>query len=324
MTHADTCSEVVELLRSGTRFLITTHLNPDGDGIGSMLALADALDQMGKHCVLHMQDPVPRSLAFLPGSERISTAAPAGDFDAAIMVDCSEPKRAGDAFAACAASLSRVVIDHHLYPHLEGAVACIDEHAASAGEVVWHVLEKLGVERNTDIALCIYTTLVIDTGFFRYSNTTKDVLSLAAELVAVGAEPWLVARNLDESYPAPRLRLLAKALDTLELGSGGRYASIEVTNAMLAETGASLIDSDEFAPYPRSIDSVEVSALFREKPDGTVKVSMRSKNVVNVAAIARRHGGGGHIRAAGFSLNMNIADAKRMVAEEVKSALMSS
>lgn len=322
MHEADKYRGVMELIEKGNRFLIGTHINPDGDGIGSMLALERTLSSLGKTAVMLVQDPLPDSLAFLPGSHRIVSQIPKGEsFDAAIMVDCGEPKRAGKLFADAVRDLTVAVVDHHLYNELEGGVLCLDEHAASAGEVVWHLIGKLGVKKTSDMALCIYTTLVVDTGFFRYSNTTKDVLGIAAELVGLGANPWLVAKNLDESYPAQRLRLMGESIQSFAISADGRYGSMDVTQAMLKKTGAELGDSDEFAAYPRSIKSVEVAALFREVGDGNVKVSLRSKDYVNVAEIARRHDGGGHVHAAGFTAKGDLAEVKATVEREVQRAL---
>jgi len=322
MASTTAYKEAVEFIKKHDRVLITAHINPDGDGIGSMLALGEAIAAMGKQVTLYTRDGVPDNLEFLPSAKKISHELPsAADIDAAIMVDCGEPVRAGDDFAKWVEGKPIAVIDHHLYTELPGATMCLDVTAASAGEVAWHVIVALDVKRTAEMALNIYTTLVVDTGFFRYSNTTAKVLGLAAELVEVGADPWCVARNLDESHPERRLRLLAKSLETLSVLEGGRYACMDVTQAMLKETGATIADSDEFAPYPRSIDTVEVSALFREEKPGRTKVSLRSKEYVNVAELARRQGGGGHERAAGFGIDLSIGETKELVAKEIREAL---
>lgn len=322
MASTTAYKKAAQFIESHDRILITAHINPDGDGIGSMLALGEALAAVGKTVVLYTRDNVPENLGFLPGADRITHELPdAADIDAAVLVDCAEPKRAGDDFEKWVGDKPIAVIDHHLYTDLPGAMMCLDESAASAGEVAWRVIGKLNTKRTSHMALNIYTTLVVDTGFFRYSNTTAEVLALAAELVETGADPWCVARNLDESHPERRLRLLAKSLGTLSILEGGRYASMDVTQAMLKETGASLADSDEFAPYPRSIDTVEVSALFREEKPGRTKVSLRSKEFVNVAEVARRHGGGGHERAAGFGIDLPLNETKKLVEKEVCEAL---
>lgn len=322
MASSTTYKEAVKFIKKSESILITAHINPDGDGIGSMLALGEALAAMNKKPTLYTRDAVPENLSFLPGAYKIVHELPASsDVDAVIMVDCGEPERAGDEFANWLGDKPIAVIDHHLYTELPGAVMCLNVEAASAGEVTWYVIGMLKAKKTAQMALCIYTTLVVDTGFFRYSNTTAKVLALAAELVESGADPWFVARNLDESHPERRLRLLAKSLDSLTVLENGRYALMEVTQAMLKETGAELTDSDEFAPFPRSIDSVEVSALFREESPGRTKISLRSKQTVNVAELARRHGGGGHERAAGFGIDKPLEETKELVAKEIREAL---
>jgi phosphoesterase RecJ-like protein len=322
MNKTDSYAEVIDLLNGGSRFCIATHINPDGDGIGSMLAMKIALEGMGKEVVTYSSDPIPFSLEFLPrANEVVSSISDDDKFDAAIMVDCAEPKRAGKDFDKLVKRTKLAVVDHHLYNDLEDAVTCLDKNAASAGEVVWRLLDKMGVFFNETATTEIYTTLVVDTGFFKYSSTTSDVLRLDSQLVEKGADPWTVACNLEESYTDQRLKLLGEALVTLQISMDGCFASMAVTQEMLKKTGADIADSDEFATYPRSIRGVEMAALFREFQDGRVKVSLRSKSDVNVAEIARRYGGGGHFNAAGFSIQGDLTKAKTVVEQEAKKAL---
>lgn len=318
----DDYAALIDRIAKGTRFLVASHYNPDGDGIGSTLAMGICLARMGKEVCLYNRDPLPSSLAFLPGAGGIVRTLPSGGrFDCSIMVDCAQQKRISDAFAAFPGRGVVACIDHHLLETPEAELTLVDSEAASTGEVILRLARQMGMELDAPLAQCIYTTLVVDTGFYRYSNTNAHTLSLAAELVSAGAEPWDVARNLEESYPASRMRLLGQALASLSIGHGGRYATMEVTQAMLAATGALLEHSDEFAVYPRAIAGVEVSALFREGDDGRVKVSLRSKDAVDVAAIARGFGGGGHARAAGFQMRSTLEEAKRRVEEAVSGVL---
>jgi len=305
--------QVKKFLKTHKRFLIASHINPDGDGIGSTLALGNALEHLGKEVVIFNRDGVPNTLAFLPGASRIVREIPAFEFDAAILADCASPDRAGDHFEQQAASLPKIAIDHHRIDASSVDISCIDETAASTGDVVLRILKKMKVPIGADIAMCIYCTLVVDTGFFRYSNTTEKVLRVAAELVALGANPWTVAKNLEESYPAPRLFLLAKSLVSLKLSADGKFAMMDVTQKMIAETGANIDLSDEFAGIPRTIDSVLISALFREMQSGKIKVSLRSKEDIDVAAIAKQFDGGGHSHAAGCSITGTLEEAKQKI-----------
>lgn len=313
---------LIDILKKGDSFVIVSHYSPDGDAIGSTIAMGMFLERLGKKAVLYNRDGVPANLSFLPGVSSVkSTIDPSVRFDVAIMVDCGQRKRISDDFAQSKAFSTVVCIDHHLLDDCEADVALLDSAAASTGEVVLRLMRRAGFEPDRRVAQCIYTTLVVDTGFFKYSSTTAESFSLAADLVRAGAEPWTVSKHLEESHPACRMKLLALSLASLSVEQGGRYASMDVTQAMLSGAGATMELSDEFATYPRAIEGVEVSALFREMEDGRTKVSMRSKDFVDVAALARIFGGGGHARAAGFRVKASVADTKARVSEAVAEAL---
>ncbi len=308
--------KILDIISKGKKFLIVSHANPDGDALGSSLAMASYLKAVGGDVLIYNRDGVPDSLQFLPGVEEISNKLDDNlSFDVTFMLDCAQRKRISDEFADFSATGTVICIDHHVLESIEADISLIDSEAASAGEVVFRLIERTGFAVDADIAQCIYTTLVVDTGFFKYSNTTSKVLGLASKLVDLGASPWTVAKHLEESYPLSRWRLLNSSLSTLELGAGGRYACMEITQKMLSDTGALLEFSDEFASYPRAIAGVEVSALFRETADGIIKVSLRSKDVVDVADLARTFDGGGHARAAGFRLNCSMKEARLRVSD---------
>ncbi|MFH0799179.1 MAG: DHH family phosphoesterase [Pseudomonadota bacterium] len=311
----------IDCLRGGKSFLIASHYNPDGDGIGSTLAMGMLLEGMGKEVTLYNRDGVMPSLSFLPGSEKIVSRLPGGKaFDISVMVDCAQRKRISDEFASFAGLGKVACVDHHLLEKPEADSKLVDSEAASTGEVVMRIMKRARMAIDAKIAQCIYTTLVVDTGFFKYSNTNAGVLALAAELVGAGAEPWVVAKNLEESCSIARMRLLGASLASLVVAQGGSYATMDVTQEMLRASGATMELSDEFAVFPRSIEGVEISALFRELGDGKVKVSMRSKDVVDVAAISRGFGGGGHARAAGFQIKGTIDEVKKRVEAVVAAA----
>lgn len=305
--------EVIKVLKDKKRILIASHINPDGDAIGSTLALGVALKQTGREILLFNRDGVPPTLLFLPGADRVVREIPKSSFDAAILVDCAAPDRAGDAVEKAQITGPKIAIDHHRIDESAVDISCIDDTAASTGEVVLRILKRMGTHIGADIATCIYTTLAVDTGFFRYSNTNEAVLRVAAELVSLGADPWTVAKNLEESYPPERFYLLARSLSSLTISLDGRYAYMDVTQRMIKETGADIEMSDEFAGIPRSIGSVEISALFRELPSGKIKVSMRSKEDIDVSAIAKKFGGGGHSHAAGCTITGTLEETKEKI-----------
>lgn len=313
---------LIDLLREGKRFLIVSHYNPDGDGLGASLALGFALERQGKEVVLYNRDQVPSNLNFLPGARRFTNSLdPKRSFDISIMVDCAARNRISEEFANFTGVGQVVCLDHHILETPEADLVLIDKDAASTGEVVLRIMDRASLPVDADIAQCIYTTIVVDTGFFRYSNTTASALSVAARLVGAGAKPWEVAKNLEESHPASRYKLLALTLSTLKTELDGRYATMDVTQDMLKATGASMELSDEFAFYPRAIEGVEVGALFREAGDGVTKVSLRSKDRVNVAALAKGFGGGGHARAAGLRIKGTMDETKKKIRRAVEKVL---
>lgn len=318
----DEYGSFIDHLKAAKTFVIASHYSPDGDGIGSSIALGMALRGMGKEVVLYSVDPVPWNLKFLPGTDAfVSSLSAEGEFDMAIMVDCAQRKRVSEEFAKHKGFKTVACIDHHQVENTEADHLLLDDGAASTGEVVMRLMKKAGVKMDANIAQLIYTTLVVDTGFFKYSTTDAHVLSVAAELVEAGAEPWVVAKNLEESHPASRLKLLARSLSTLTIELGGRYASMDVTQEMLSGTGASMEQSDEFATYPRMIEGVEVAALFREVEGELIKISLRSKDFVDVAALAKSMGGGGHSRAAGIRIRASMGEAKKKMKAAIEEAL---
>lgn len=317
-------SPIFECFEKAKTFLIVGHYHPDGDAIGSALALGLGLKKLGKRFVVYNRDPVPFNLGFLPAAGQVTQNFPKEKFDCAVMVDCAQPKRVSDDFAKAVDEKkfgTLVCIDHHLLDHAAGEIDWIEPEAASTGSVVWHLLGEMGIKKDTDIANLIFCTLTVDTGSFRYSNTTDKVFALAAELVKAGADPWFVAGHLEENNPVERYRLLRECLGSLEVKLNGIYAAMDVTHKMLKAAGADEGLSDEFASLPRSIAGVEVAALFREVEDGKIKVSLRSKEKVDVSKIAKQFAGGGHEHAAGCNLKCSLAEAKKQIEGAIQKAL---
>ncbi|MDO8526912.1 MAG: bifunctional oligoribonuclease/PAP phosphatase NrnA [Deltaproteobacteria bacterium] len=317
-------SKIIQAIKKGKTFLIVSHYHPDGDALGSTLALGLALKKLKKNVVMYNRDAVPFNLQFLPQVQQLTTELPKQKFDYAIMVDCAQPKRISTEFATAVAAgqFEKILcIDHHLLDQKAGDIDWIDPKAASTGCVIWNLLKKLKLHNSKEIANLIYCTLTVDTGSFRYSNTTPGVFKLAAELLERGADPWFVAMNLEETNPVQRYQLLALSLKSLQLLCDGQYASMDVSQVMLKAVGAHDGLSDDFANYPRSIAGVEVSALFREMDDGKIKVSLRSKLKVDVSRLAKQFGGGGHKHAAGCVMPMALEEAKRRIKNALATVL---
>lgn len=307
--------ELIQFITREKKLLIATHINPEGDALGSALALAMALESMGKETIVYDRDPVPESYRFLPGHERFTTSLPSLNLGSLplILLDCNEPGRAGiDAMVVPFSA----VIDHHETEKEFGQIRWIEPRAAATGIMVHSLLKKLGVTITRDMATNLYTAIAIDTGTFRYSNVTSEVLRAAAELVDRGADPAAIAGGLYETWSKGRFQLLIGVLNTLEIID--TLAMTVATNEMFMRTGTSAEDTENFSNFPRMMSGITVSAFFRETEDGW-KVSLRSKGDVNVAQIADRFRGGGHRNAAGYRVKGDLKKAKESLTKAVKS-----
>jgi len=290
-------------LRSNRRFLLATHVNPDGDAIGSLGALSLVLEGMGKEVVAYCQDQTPGFLRFLPYSDRIAHDLPSSDrFDVAVVLDCGELERLG-AGAQVVRQMQKVIhIDHHRSGNDFGSLNLVEPERSSTAEILYDVFQAIPVEVSREAAENLYTAILTDTGSFRFANTTPRSFAIAGALLARGVEPDKVAGAVYDCMSPGRLRLLALSLNTLTIRAQGRLAAIWVTQQMLAETGTTAADTDGFVNYPRSVMSSEIAIFFRELNDGRVNVSLRSRGTQNVADLARTYGGGGHQNAAAFRL----------------------
>src|SRR5579864_4522587 len=329
--------DLLRKIRQGNRFLLTSHVNPDGDAIGSELGLARLLRRLGKGAVVWNLDPIPAIYRPLPGSDRVHSGAepPAGfpeKFDSIVVLECPSLDRTGLeqhlSSPALVAALPLINIDHHLGNQHYGAVNWVDSAAPAVGEMVFRLAQALKVALEPEIASCLYLTLVTDTGGFRYSNATPAAFEAAAALVREGAHPEQVAQWLYESQPVAVVRLLGEMLQTLELLHGGRIATVRLDPEMFARAGAAAGDSEGLIDTPRSIAGVDAVALVRRREDGSHKVSLRSRGEVDVEKIARHHGGGGHRNAAGYSLSGgeagSTAEVEREAVSEIAAALPSA
>ncbi len=308
--------ELVQTLRDSRRVLVATHINPDGDALGSALGLTLALRRMGKEVAVVDRDPVPRIYRFLPGAEEVSPEIPEGDFDVLVLVDCGEIERTGYETLPGQRGL---VIDHHLTERNFGDLRWVLSTASSTGEMVFNLVKALGVPLDRDVAVCLYVALFTDTGGFRYSSSCPSAYRAAAEMVEAGAEPWEVTEHVYESHSFQRLALLGKALDRMVRHE--HVAIIAVTDDMYQATGSTSEDTENFANMARSIEGIEVGIFLRQIGPNAFKASMRSKGRVNVAAVAERFGGGGHHNAAGGILQGTLEEVRATILKAVEDAL---
>lgn len=304
-----TTEEVVAELRKRPAFVMVSHVKPDGDTLGAGLALGLALKRLGKRVHYFQQDPVPRNLRFLPDSEFVTRDVPQ-DLPADtlwVFCDMSDTARAGE-FLPEIDRRNVLDIDHHLGNSNFGFLNYVLPHECSTGTCVMHLMRGLGVEVDEAIATCLLTTIMTDTGGFMHSNTTPEVLMLSAELMNAGANKEQITDEIFANKRLAALKLLGRALDEAQVAHDGRYVWSFVDEAMLAECHADGEDTEEIVGHLRSIEGVEVAALFKAY-DGDVRVSLRSNGRINVQAAASRLGGGGHFRASGLTFNGPLAAA---------------
>jgi phosphoesterase RecJ-like protein len=317
----ETILQIIEVIRANSSFLLTTHEGPDGDAIGSSLALASFLRKQGKSVTVHYKDSVPDLYSFLPGADSVLHHIPDQHFDVAFVLDIGERKRAGKEFCDFSRVSTTVNLDHHLSCDNFADFNLIDSSAASTGILVYRIANAFGYRFDPETALCIYVATITDTGSFRYSNANREAFTVAGEMIECGVNAWDVAEKLYENQPQRRLELLAKCLPTLEVFKGGQAASVTVTLDMYAACGADAALTDGFVNYPRSISGVEVAIFFRQLEDKKFKIGFRSKGKVNVAAFSAALGGGGHHNAAGCNVDGTLDEVKAIVYKIVEASL---
>jgi len=310
---------IADIIRKGRRFLVTSHVRLDGDAVGSELALYEALRGLGKEAVVYNQDRTPQMYAFLPDAGVIvNRLGPLEGFDAVFVLDCSEIERVGDEAPRIAGIRQIVNIDHHISNDRYGHLTLTDPEASSTGEMVYRLLDGMGIEITKDMAVNLYTAILTDTGAFRYANTGPRTFAAAGRLLEKGADPAGIAQQVYETFPAVKIRLLARALTTLEFDWEGRIAALTVSKSMLDEAGAEWEHTEGFVEYPRSIEGVQVAAFLSEIGEGLYKVSLRSKGRFNVEEVARKFGGGGHINAAACRIEGDAETVKKRLFEAIK------
>jgi phosphoesterase RecJ-like protein len=324
-------SPFVDLVRRHQRFVLTTHVRPDGDGLGSMLALADVLEAppLSKTVRMTVASTLPPRYDFLDPARRIrrfeSPGEPYRDADAAIVLDTGTWNQLGD-FGTLLRSLpaAKAVIDHHLTQDDLGALRMVDTTAEATGRLVHQAILALGVPLPASAAHALFVALAMDTGWFRHSNTTPATFTLAADLVRAGARATEAYECLFEQNTLARLKLMGLVLARLQLAHGGKVAHTEIRRDDYAATGATPQDSEDLINYTRSVEGVEVGLLLMEQPRGGVKISFRSRQRIDVARLAERFGGGGHRLASGAILETTLDEARRRVLAAVGEALDST
>ncbi len=324
-TRAD-LEAVVAAIRGHERFLVTTHENPDGDALGSLLAMHLALRQLGKDSVMYLLGPapLPGEYRFLPLEDLRRELPEDASERVLVAVDCANADRLGADPSVLLRAPFTIDLDHHHDNSRFGDVNLVVPDASSTGEVLRDVLAALGVELTPEIAEPLYAALVTDTGRFQYANTTPKALRLAAELVEAGADVHRVFQGVYETVQFAKLKLLARALDRAQVYEGGRLVVSYLLRDDFAEVSAAEPYSEGIIDYLRAVEGADMAALIREPPRGGTparRVSLRSSlDEIDVSAIARKSGGGGHRQAAGFSSDLPIEEIAEFLRREFADA----
>ena len=308
---------ILAALREGEKFLVCSHSRPDGDAVGSMLAMGMLLRQMGKRADIVAADRVPAVYRGLPGASEIRHAMRVhGPYDAVVLLECDGLERTR---LRGLERMSHINIDHHASGKPFGTLNWIDRDACSVGELVYRLMKVAGGTLTQEMATCLYVTLLTDTGGFCYGGIRANTFRLAGELVEAGADPVRIAREVYFNNPFAKVLLLGRALSNLRRApdGSGPVAWLWVTHEDMVATHAVEEDCEGVVNYALSVAGVEAAVFLRELPEGRIRLSLRSKGRVNVAAISARLGGGGHENAAGCTLDGPIERA----AEEILTAL---
>jgi len=308
--------QIIHYLKNSNHILIATHTNPDGDAIGSLIAMGLCLDVLNKKTTLYNESPIPAVYRFLPAANRVVRNIKNENYDLAVILDCGNLKRIGMAVSLVRQIPITVNIDHHVTNTRFGHLQLIDTSACATVEIIYRLIKKMGVPFDKAIATSIYTGILTDTGSFRFSNTTRAAFSICQEMVGLGVDPYNIAQHVYGTYSLGRIKLLNLALDSIKISDNGKLSIMTLTQDMFHETHTQAEDVDGLINYAKRIEDVKVAALIQENRNGKEKtnnfnrfdVSLRSDGTVDVASIAASFGGGGHFIAAGFSIETTLSD----------------
>jgi phosphoesterase RecJ-like protein len=316
--------QIIQHIKDGQHILIASHAEPDGDSVGSLVALGLALKKLNKKITMYNPSPIPAVYRFLPGAGQIVRQIKAADtYDLALVLDCGDLVRIGETSAEVDKIPMLINIDHHVSNTGFGHFQLIDTNACATAEIVYRLIDALKIPFDKAIATSIYTGILTDTGSFRFSNTNRAAFAISKAMTDAGVEPHNVAQRVFGTYSLGRIKLLNMALNSIEISDNGKLSMMTVTRSMLNTTGTNTEDLDGMINYARRIEDVKVAALINEIKNGAGKftnmnryhVSLRSDSSVDVAKIAGKFGGGGHSSAAGFQIESTLVALKTKIIE---------
>ena len=318
-TTSPEIARIVEAVRARQRFVLSSHSRPDGDSIGSQLAMAYALRDMGKQALAVNADPAPPPIMAFPGVRDIVVApAVEGDFDAAIIMECGDLKRTG------VTGLERfflINIDHHPGNSGYGDLNWFDASAAACAEMVYDLVQALGVPISKEIATHVYLAILTDTGSFHYSGISPRTFEICRECLEAGVDPVLVARNVYDSNNMGRLKLFGAVLGAMQIDQTGRIAIVYVDHEMARSAGGSYEDTEGLVNLPLTVKEIEAVVFFKQEKGDEYRVSLRSKGHIDIGSIAKEYGGGGHKNAAGLTVSGPIEELQKALVEKIERAI---
>ena len=319
MTTNPPIQDIVHAIRSRQRFVLSSHSRPDGDSIGSQLAMVYALRALGKEAIAVNADPAPPPLMQFPGVPEIRIAAAVeGEFDAAIIMECSDLARTG------VSGLDRsfvINIDHHPGNTGFGQLMWFDSSAAACGEMVFDVVKALGVPLSREIATHVYLAILTDTGSFHYSSISPRTFEICRETLEAGVDPVLVARNVYDSNSMGRLKLFGAVLSAMQIDGTGRIAIVYLDHDMAREAGGTYEDTEGLINLPLTVKEIEAVVFFKQTEGEQYRVSMRSKGDIDVGGVAKTFGGGGHKNAAGCTVSGAIDALQKLFIAKIEDAI---
>lgn len=322
-----TLSQIAKFILESKKIGITYHVSPDGDAVGSVLALFNALKSLNKDCYIISKDTLSENLKFLKGSDEITgeITEPVDETDIVVVLDCGNLERVSANLKEFTGTI--VNIDHHLSNDKYGDINYIDSNAAATAEIVFELLNLMGISFEKedrvikDIGTCMYTSIVTDTGAYRHSNVTERTHKISAVLKKIGVDNTFIYQSLFDNKDFSRIKLIGKALSSMKLILNGKVALLEIDKNFTSDLGIDVGDTSDIISYGLQIKGVEVTLLLKEVEDG-VKASLRAKSYVDVRKIAEVFGGGGHIRASGIKIkNMSMEEAKYEILNEIQKEL---
>ncbi|MDK2932334.1 MAG: bifunctional oligoribonuclease and phosphatase NrnA [Clostridiales bacterium] len=317
-----TLNEIAEIIKARSNIAILPHIHPDGDCIGSSFALLLALQMLKKEVTVVLEENIPQVYSFLTGKYvKLSDLPSNTKFDMVICLDSGDEHRLNHRIDLFNSSDVTLNIDHHISNTMYAKYNYVDSASSATGEIVYDIINLLGVTIDKDIAVNLYVAISTDTGGFKYSNTTSKTHRIIAELLETNINIAEINRRIFDTVSLEKLKLTATAIDWIEFYENNKIAAIALPYDIIQKEGLSDEDSDGLANLPRNIEGVEVGLLFKEKEPGEIKVSFRSNQYVDVSKIAISFGGGGHKRASGCTLHMDMIEAKKQVIESVKQTI---